>query len=92
MRTISAKIIYEKKITIGGFFMQKTICGKIYDTETAKFVKKNTFGVYGDPTGYEEVLFETPEGLFFLYTNGGSASKYPKEDIKRVSKVNASKF
>ena len=72
--------------------MKKTICGKIYDTETATFIKKDTFGVYGDPTGYEEVLFKTPEGLYFLYTNGGSASKYAKEDIKRMSKANAEKF
>ncbi len=72
--------------------MQKIICKKVYDTETATVVKKNTFGVYGDPTGYEETLFQTPEGLYFLYVNGGSASKYTKEDITRVSKENAKKM
>lgn len=70
--------------------MKKVICKKTYDTETATVVKKNTFGVYGDPTGYEETLFITPEGLYFMYTNGGSASKYTTEKIERVSKAKAS--
>ena len=72
--------------------MQKTICNKVYDTETATVIKKNAVGVYGDPTGYEETLYQTPEGLYFLYTNGGSASKYTVEKIERVSKANAKKM
>ena len=66
--------------------MKKMICKKEYNTENAKFVKKYTYGYYGDPTGYEECLFETPEGLYFIYVSGGSASVYPAEDIKRISK------
>ena len=65
--------------------MQKTICKKLYDTETSTLIKKVTFGAFGDPTGYEECLFQTESGNFFLYTNGGAESKYPKEDIKRMS-------
>ena len=69
--------------------MQKTICKKVYDTESASIVKKVTFGSFGDPAGYEETLYVTADGLYFLYTNGGAESKYAKEDITRKSKAAA---
>ena len=72
--------------------MQKTICKKVYDTATATVVKKNTYGVFGDPAGYEETLYVTPDGCYFLYTNGGEESKYSKEDIKRLSRAAADKW
>jgi hypothetical protein len=65
--------------------MQKIICKKVYDTATSELVKKVTFGWYGDPTGYEESLYKTESGSFFLYTNGGELSKYTKENITRMS-------
>ena len=43
--------------------MQKVICKKVYDTETATLVKKVTYGSFGDPTGYEESLYQTEGGL-----------------------------
>ena len=69
--------------------MKKIICKKTYDTETASVVKKLTFGEFGDPSGYEQTLYVTPDGAYFFYTNGGEKSKYTKEDIKRLSKANA---
>ena len=72
--------------------MKKTVCGKTYDTDLSTVVKKNTFGSFGDPEGYEETLYVTEDGKFFIYTAGGSSSKYPKADIKRVSKTNADKW
>jgi hypothetical protein len=65
--------------------MQKIICKKVYDTATSTLVKKVTNGAYGDPNGYEESLYQTESGNYFLYTNGGADSKYAKEDIKRMS-------
>ncbi|MBQ8320824.1 MAG: hypothetical protein IJX92_00480 [Clostridia bacterium] len=65
--------------------MKKIICKKEYDTETSSLVKKVTFGAFGDPMGYEETLYQTESGSYFLYVNGGEDSKYPKEDIKRMS-------
>lgn len=65
--------------------MQKIICKKVYDTETSKIIKKVTFGEFGCPNGYEETLYQTESGHFFLYTNGGAESKYTKEDITRMS-------
>ena len=72
--------------------MQKTICKKVYDTETSTVVKKVTSGCFGDPAGYEETLYVTAEGLYFLYTNGGENSKYTKEDITRKSRAAAEKW
>ena len=69
--------------------MKKIICKKEYDTDAASVVKKVTEGVFGDETGYEETLYVTEGGNYFLYVNGGADSKYPKEDIKRMSKASA---
>ncbi len=65
--------------------MQKVICKKVYDTEASKLIKKVTFGSFGCPDGWEESLYETESGHFFLYVNGGANSKHPKEDITRMS-------
>ena len=67
--------------------MQKTICKKLYDTETATLIKAYSFGNLGDSTGYEEDLYQTPEGLYFLHVGGGEASIYPTEDILRLAKT-----
>lgn len=67
--------------------MKKIICKKEYDTETAAIIKKCVFSYYGDPVGYEEILFQTPEGLYFVYGNGGERSPYPAEEIQRLAKT-----
>ncbi len=67
--------------------MNKIICKKIYDTETATLIHKYTEGYLGDPAGFEEVLYQTPEGLYFLYVDGGAASVHPTEDIERLAKT-----
>ena len=69
--------------------MKKIICKIEYDTETAELIEKRVSGYYGDPAGYEEILFKTPGGKFFLYTYGGAESKYPAEAIKRMSAATA---
>ena len=63
-----------------------------YDTEASQFIDKVTVGAYGDEAGYEECLFKTEGGKFFLYVSGGAASKYPKEDIKRLSPAKAEEW
>ncbi len=72
--------------------MKKIICKREYDTETATLVKKVTVGQLGDPTGYEETLYQTPGGLYFLYVNGGEESPYKAENIKSVSKAKAEEW
>ena len=67
--------------------MKKTICNRIYDTETAAVIKQCTYSYFGDPNGYEETLYQTQDGFYFIYTNGGEASPYITEDIKRIGKA-----
>ena len=66
--------------------MKKTICKREYDTESATLHGVITRGVFGDPAGYEERLYATPDGYFFLWGIGGEKSPYPAENIKRMSK------
>ena len=72
--------------------MKKIICKKEYDTTTAELIKKVTSGAYGDPKGYEESLYKTASGKFFLYVNGGEESPYKKEDIKRLAAAKADEW
>lgn len=72
--------------------MKKIICKIEYDTETAELISKKTVGNFGDPTGYEETLYKTEGGKFFLYMNGGEESPYATESIKRMSAANADKW
>ena len=67
--------------------MKKIICKKLYDTETATLIKKYVSGFFGDPAGYEEDLYQTPNGLYFLHVCGGENSPYPEEDIVRLAKT-----
>jgi hypothetical protein len=72
--------------------MKKIICKVEYDTETATLIRKKTFGEYGDPAGYEETLYQTEAGKYFLYGNGGEASVYPTETIKRMAVAKAEQW
>lgn len=67
--------------------MQKIICKKMYDTKNATLIKKFTYGYYGDPAGYEETLYQTPDGSYFIYVCGGQTSPYPQENILRIGKA-----
>ena len=72
--------------------MKKVICKVTYDTDCAELIKKNTSGEFGDPAGYEERLYKTADGKFFLYVNGGADSVYPEENIKRMSATKAEEW
>lgn len=69
--------------------MKKIICKREYDTDVASLIKKYSVGEFGDPKGYEESLYEMPDGKLFLYVNGGEESVYPKENIKSISAAKA---
>ncbi len=72
--------------------MKKIICKVEYDTATSEIVKKVVCGEFGDPKGYEETLYKTEGGKFFLYVNGGEESIHPAEDIKRMSAAKAEEW
>ena len=67
--------------------MKKIICKAEYDTANAELVAKFTSGELGDPKGYEESLYKTPDGKYFIYVNGGAESEYPEENIKRLAQT-----
>lgn len=69
--------------------MVKKTKTKVFDTDTATVIKKVTSGYYGDPAGYEQTLYQTPEGDYFFYTYGGEASEYKTEKIASVCKAKA---
>ena len=62
---------------------------KVFDTDTASVLKKATYGEFGDPAGYEETLYQTPEGDYFMYTNGGPESPYKGDKIASACKAKA---
>ena len=66
--------------------MKKIICKVEYDTEASEIVAKFTSGELGDAAGYEETLYVTAEGKYFIYANGGEESIHPEESIKRLAK------
>lgn len=72
--------------------MKKVICKVEYDTAASTLVEKRTFGNFGDPAGYEESLYQTADGKFFLYVNGGAESPYTEENIKRMSVAKADEW
>ena len=67
--------------------MKKIICKVEYDTEKSELIAKFTNGEFGDPAGYEESLYKTEGGKYFIYVNGGAESIYPEETIKRLAQA-----
>ena len=72
--------------------MKKTIAKHEYDTKSATLIRKYTYGNYGDPHGYEESLYVTEGGKYFLYVNGGEKSAHPAENITRMSAAKAEEW
>ena len=69
--------------------MITTIGRKVYDKDTAAVIHTLSSGEFGDPAGYEERLYKTENGHFFVYGLGGPESTYPTEAIEAISKKDA---
>ena len=70
----------------------KTFKGKkhVYDTEKSTELGHRDFGSYGDPTGYEETLYQNRGGFYFLVGQGGEDSPYAQgADLKPISQEEA---
>lgn len=72
--------------------MKKIIYKTEYDTENAELISKKAVGTFGELDGYEETLYQTKDGKYFLYTFGGVMSKYPEENIQRLSPQRAEEW
>ena len=56
--------------------MKKIINGKKYDTETANIIAGSSHGCASDINFWSETLYRKTNGEYFLYGEGGPASKY----------------
>lgn len=83
--------------------MKKSINGKIYDTETAAVIGNwDNDCMYTDFNYVNEILYKTLNGAYFLYGDGGPASKYSEsigsngraggEDIRALDREAAFQF
>lgn len=63
--------------------MKKIINGKKYDTDTAQELGTYEYGLPGDYRYFNEMLYCKKNGEYFLYGEGGPASKYaaPAQEI-----------
>jgi hypothetical protein len=60
--------------------MKKIINGLKYDTDTAKYIGETGYGQPGDFEHWTESLYRKPKtGEYFLYGEGGPASRYAVE-------------
>ena len=63
---------------------------RIFDTTKAEDLGSRAYSYYGDPAGYEETLYKTKGGLYFLCGIGGAESPYPDgEDIHPLTATEA---
>ena len=68
------------------------IRAKSIDELNAELVAKYTSGSFGDADGFEESLYMTEKGKYFLYVNGGEESPYKAENITRMSAEKATNW
>lgn len=59
--------------------MKKIINGKRYDTETAQLIGSASYSNRTDFRFWSEELYRKKTGEFFLYGEGGPASKYSRQ-------------
>lgn len=62
------------------------------DTETATFLDERSFLQYGNPSGYEERLYRTGRGVYFVWGQGGATSPYPEPALRLVTEKQAENF
>ena len=69
----------------GGNHMVK----KTPNLETATEIRRVTKGYFGDPKGFEEILYRTKNNRYVLLQRGGHESPFQKEKITQILKVDA---
>lgn len=67
----------------------KPMTKKSPNLDTATEIKRVTRGYFGDPRGYEEILFRTRNNRYVLLQRGGHESPFQEEKITQILKVNA---
>ncbi|MBP5209886.1 MAG: hypothetical protein J6125_03385 [Clostridia bacterium] len=72
--------------------MKQKIGKKTYDTDASEVVCSTVRGTWGDPAGYEEKLYRTDDGCYFLWGYGGETSPYPTEKITRLARAKVDEY
>ena len=67
--------------------MEKKIGRVLYNTEKATEITRKIYSYFGDPAGYEEILYQNAKGNYFIHCIGGTTSKHPKEKIRPIAKI-----
>ncbi|MGB4587933.1 MAG: hypothetical protein WBI17_01700 [Clostridiaceae bacterium] len=65
---------------------------KMPNLENATEIKRVAKSYFGDPKGYEEILFRTRNNRYVLVQRGGAESPYPAEKIQQLLKVEATEW
>lgn len=65
---------------------------KIPNLSNATEIKRVVKGYFGDPAGYEEILYRTRNNRYVLVQRGGALSPYPSERIQQLLKVKATEW
>lgn len=69
--------------------MKKKIDKKIYDTEKDTHIGFRYAREFGTPDGFEEQLFVTKDGQYYIYGSGGENSLYTTPAIALITDVEA---
>lgn len=62
---------------------------KTPNLETASEIKKVVRGHFGDPHGYEEILYRMRNNRYVLVQRGGFESPFPEETVQPILKKDA---
>ena len=62
---------------------------KTPNLETATEIRRVTKGYFGDPKGFEEILYRTKNNRYVLLQRGGHESPFQEETITPILKVDA---
>jgi hypothetical protein len=69
--------------------MVRIINKKTYDTDKDEHLGFKYVGVFGHLNGFEEQLFITKSGQYYLFGAGGPESPYPVATIKLLTEKEA---
>lgn len=62
---------------------------KTPNLENASEIKKVVRGHFGDPHGYEEILYRMRNNRYVLVQRGGHESPFPEETVQPILKKDA---
>lgn len=62
---------------------------KAPNLDTATEIRRVTKGYFGDPYGYEEILFRTRNNRYVLVQRGGHESPHQEEKVTQILKAEA---